>query len=111
MLDPKYIHLNVHSDYSIIDGLCKIDNILKKTYEYNMPSIALTDFSNLSASIKFFKKSFYYGIKPIIGLDICIYFKDINNLNFSTLLVTNSIGYKNLIKLVSFCYKNNKSYI
>ncbi len=106
MMDPKFIHLNVHSDYSIKDSICKIDDILKKSYELNIPSIALTDYFSLSGIIKFYKKSLFYGIKPIFGADIAIYYKDINSINFSTLLIINKLGYLNLIKLISIAYKN-----
>ncbi len=112
MSDPKFIHLNVHSDYSIQNGLCKIKNIIKKSLKLNMPSVSLTDFFSLSAIIKFINISHYYGIKPIVGCDICvIYKKFIYNI---TLLIKNKLGYNNLTKLISLFYKhknNNKLYI
>ncbi len=110
-MDPKFIHLNVHSDYSIKDGICKIEDLLKKCVEFEMPSIALTDFYNLSASIKFINKSYYYGIKPIIGVDIYIHYKNsfYKESHLLTILVMNNIGYKNLIKLVSLSFIKDKS--
>ncbi len=109
-MDPKFIHLNVHSDYSIKDGICKVDNLLKKCIELKIKSIALTDFYNLSASIKFINRSYYYGIKPIIGIDIYIHYE--NNIykesHLLTLLVMNNIGYNNLLKLLSLSLINNK---
>ncbi len=101
---PKFIHLNVHSDYSIQDSLCKIDNIVKKSFDFNMPCVALTDFFSLSAIIKFIKLSYNYGIKPIVGSDICVLYK--NYLYNITLLIMNKVGYNNLIKLISISYKN-----
>lgn len=110
---PKFIHLNVHSDYSIQDGLCKIDKIVKKSLKLNMPSVALTDFFSLSAIIKFVKISYNYGIKPIVGCDINIIYK--NFVYNITLLIINKIGYKNLTKLVSLSYRkklnNNNLYL
>ncbi len=106
MYDPKFVHLNVHSDYSIIDSICKVNDILKYAYKLETPCIALTDYFNLSSIVKFSKKSYFYGIKPIFGIDIGIFFKEIYSINFSTLLVMNEIGYNNLLKLISIAYKN-----
>ncbi len=113
MSNPKFIHLNVHSDYSIRDSICKINLLLKKSYYLNIPCIALTDYFNLSGVIKFFNKSLFYGIKPILGSDICIFFNNINSINFSTLLILNEIGYKNLIKIISIAHKcsNNSLFL
>ncbi len=108
MLDPKFIHLNIHSDYSIKDSLCKIDNIIEKSVELNMPCVSLTDYFSLSAIIKFINLSYKYGIKPIVGSDICVIYKGyIYNI---TLLIMNSIGYKNLSKLISLSYRNKYKY-
>ncbi len=111
MIDPKFVHLNIHSDYSIKDGLCKIDFIIKKSVDLNMPCVSLTDFFSLSGIIKFINLSYYYGIKPIVGSDVCVFYKGyIFNV---TLLIINKIGYKNLSKLISlsYKYKNNKLFI
>ncbi len=108
MLKPKFIHLNVHTDYSIKDGLCKIDNILNKIKEINVPSIAITDFFSLSVIIKFVKLSYILGIKPIIGVDIYMYYRNVDKEFIPlTLLVMNSVGYNNLVKLISKSYKFN----
>ncbi len=109
-MDPKFIHLNVHSDYSIKDGICKIEDLLKKCVELNIPSIALTDFYSLSASIKFINKSYFYGIKPIIGVDIYIHYKNTfyKESHLSTILVMNNIGFSNLIKLISLFFIKDK---
>ncbi len=104
MFKPKFIHLNIHSDYSIKDGLCKIDNIIEKSIEFNMPSVSLTDFFSLAAIIKFINLSYNSGIKPIVGSDICVFYKGyIYNI---TLLIMNNLGYSNLSKLISLSYKN-----
>ncbi len=112
-MDPKFIHLNVHSDYSFKDGLCKINKLIKNLLKIKMPSIALTDFTNLSASIKFFNKCYIEGIKPVIGIDIYIHYDNYiswgNESHLITILVMNLQGFKNLVKLISLAYLNNKS--
>ncbi len=105
MFYPKFIHLNVHSDFSIKNGLCKVDDLIKNISKMNMPSVAITDYFSLSAVIKFINTSYLYGIKPIIGADIFYYYKDIKkNIYPVTILVKNNIGYKNLVKLISKAY-------
>ncbi len=107
MILPNFIHLNVHSDYSIKDSICKVNDILYNIYKLNMSSVAITDFFSLSVVVKFFKYSFKYGIKPIIGSDLNIFLSSKNNGNFfsSIVLVMNKIGFINLTKLISISYK------
>ncbi|PPI88684.1 DNA polymerase III subunit alpha [Candidatus Pantoea edessiphila] len=104
--EPKFIHLNVHSDYSMIDGLIKIKSIVKKAFLLGMPSIAITDFTNVCGLIQFYCNSHNMGIKPIVGTD----FKVNNNILSNhctkiTILASNNIGYQNLILLISRAYK------
>ncbi|XBC44578.1 MAG: DNA polymerase III subunit alpha [Buchnera aphidicola (Schlechtendalia peitan)] len=108
MLYPKFIHLKVHSDFSMIDGLAKPDELVKKALELGMPAIAITDFSNLHGVIKFYKVAFNKGIKPIIGVDFNIYSDACvsNGLEKITVLASNNTGYRNLIILLSRAYKN-----
>ncbi|QJC33298.1 DNA polymerase III subunit alpha [Enterobacteriaceae endosymbiont of Donacia clavipes] len=107
---PEFIHLNVHSDYSIQDGLAKIEQLVKKVSLLNMPAIAITDFSNIFGLIKFYKSAHNFGLKAIIGADFKI--KNLFNLNNNnqysklTILIMNNIGYQNLKLLIFDAYKN-----
>ncbi|QJC35703.1 DNA polymerase III subunit alpha [Enterobacteriaceae endosymbiont of Donacia sparganii] len=109
MNDLKFIHLHVHSDYSIKDGLAKIEQIAKKTALLNMPGIAITDFNNIFGLIKFYKITHNLGLKAIIGVDLKIKnFININNNKYSklTILAMNNIGFQNIKLLIFDSYKN-----
>ncbi|QJC29962.1 DNA polymerase III subunit alpha [Enterobacteriaceae endosymbiont of Plateumaris sericea] len=104
----KFIHLHVHSDYSMKDGLAKIEHLIKRTSEFNMPAIAITDITNIFGLIKFYKKSHNLGIKAIIGSEFII--KNCIHLNnyFTKIIILakNNSGYHNLKLLISDAYKN-----
>lgn len=101
----KFVHLNVHTDYSIIDGLIKVDSLLEHIRFLKMPAVAITDFNNLFGLIKFYHSSHKIGIKPIIGADFLI--KSFSNeISKLTILAKSYIGYKNLIFLISLSYKH-----
>lgn len=110
MTNPKFIHLNVHSDFSITDGLSKINILVKQSSLFKMPAIGITDCTNLYGLIKFLKYTKYYGIKPIIGVDVFLYSEiEKNKTNRLTLLAKNIDGYKNIIRLISLAYINKYS--
>lgn len=109
MNEPKFIHLHVHSDYSIIDGLSKPEELVKKAVSLNMPAIAITDYNNLYGVIKFYNIAHQLGIKPIIGITVKFFSNLINNeLTKLTLLASNQEGYKNLILLISRAYQKRQ---
>ncbi len=104
-----FVHLHVHSDYSLLDGACNLDSLLKRAAELNMYAIALTDHGNLYGAIHFMDKASKYNIKPIIGCEIYIAPVSIKNRSSDdnyhlTILAENEIGYKNLIKLASIAF-------
>ncbi|AKC59852.1 DNA polymerase III subunit alpha [Blochmannia endosymbiont of Polyrhachis (Hedomyrma) turneri] len=104
MKEPNFIHLHIHSDYSMIDGLAKIHSLVEQAAYLNMPALAITDFTNIFGSIKFYSYAHNLGIKPIIGSDFLIKF---HNKYFEvTCLAANNTGYKNLINIISKAYRN-----
>ncbi|ACL30055.1 DNA polymerase III subunit alpha [Buchnera aphidicola] len=110
MNEPKFIHLHVHSDYSMIDGLSKPEDLVKKAASLNMPAIAITDYNNLYGVIKFYNMAHKLGLKPIIGITVNFFSDLINNqLTKLTLLASTQEGYKNLILLISRAYQ--KGYV
>ncbi len=105
----KFTHLHVHSHYSLLDGLPKIDELLDYVKELGMDSVALTDHGVLYGAVEFYKKAKEKGIKPIIGCEVYLAYEkmeqkrpniDDKRYHF-VLLVKNEEGYKNLVKLVT----------
>jgi len=107
--DTKFVHLHTHSHYSLLDGLSKVDGLVKLAKEYEMPAIALTDHGNMYGAIEFYRTCKKNDIKPIIGFEAYVTLDSrhekragIDNKRFHlTLLAKNNVGYKNLIKLVT----------
>src|SRR3989344_861040 len=105
----KFVHLHTHSHYSLLDGLSKIDQLVKKVKEAGMDSLAITDHGNLYGAVEFYQYAQKHGIKPIIGCEMYIcddrFDKNPNadNRNYYhlVLLAKNNEGYQNLIKLVT----------
>ncbi|GAB3004432.1 DNA polymerase III subunit alpha [Psychrosphaera aestuarii] len=102
--DPRFVHLRVHSDFSMMDGLAKVKVILARAAEQSMPAIALTDQMNLCGLVKFYEGAHGKGIKPIIGVDVWVKREDDEPLFRLTLLAKNNDGYKNITTLISKAY-------
>lgn len=100
MIDPKFVHLRLHTDYSMIDGLANPYQIIKKASDLKMVALGITDVNNLFGVLKFYKCAIKYGIKPILGVDFHLrsHLAE-NKLIKITLLASTYEGYKNLITL------------
>lgn len=104
-----FIHLHNHSEYSLLDGLSKIPEMVKRSKELNMKALAITDHGNMYGAIYFYKKCQEIGIKPIIGCEIYVskrtrHDKEVgidSDSNHLVLLAKNDVGYKNLMKIIS----------
>ncbi|MBN2234904.1 MAG: PHP domain-containing protein, partial [Opitutales bacterium] len=68
--DPSFVHLHLHTDYSLLDGCCRIDRLMARCAELQMPAVAMTDHGNLFGAIDFYNSARKKGIKPIIGCEI-----------------------------------------
>ena len=107
-----FTHLHLHTQFSLLDGACRLGNLVSRAKELGMTSLAITDHGNMYGVVDFYRECKKQGIKPIIGCEVYVaprtrfdrdkvLDKDYNHL---VLLVKNEIGYKNLIKLVSRGY-------
>ncbi len=96
----QYVHLGIHSEYSITDSIIRIPELVKTAAAEQMPALALTDLSNLHAAVKFYSSCLGKGIKPIFGSDVRI----LDEQYRVTLLAMNDLGWRNLTELVSKGY-------
>jgi DNA polymerase III subunit alpha len=104
-----FVHLHNHSEFSLLDGLSKIPEMVTRVKDLGMDAIAVTDHGNLYGTIKFYKEAIAQGVKPIIGCEIYVAKRSMldkeagvdNDYNHLILLAENNEGYKNLMKIVS----------
>ncbi len=103
-----FVHLHLHSEYSLLDGACRLKQLVKRAKEYGMESVAVTDHGNIYAAIEFYDECKAQGIKPIIGCEMYMAegsrFERAGKPYHLILLCKNGEGYKNLCKLVSASY-------
>jgi len=108
-MEPRFVHLHVHSEYSLVDAVVRIKPLVKAVAAMDMPALALTDQSNLFALVKFYKAAESAGIKPIIGVDAWLHNPDDPGKPFRlVLLAQNAVGYGNLTRLVSRGYQEGQ---
>lgn len=107
----NFVHLRVHSEYSLYDSVLRIDEMAAQAKSLDMPALALTDHGNLYGLLKFYKACLGKGVKPILGADIWLENPDAEDEPFTlTLLCQNDQGYKNLRELLSLAYRENQKY-
>ncbi|MBA2652606.1 MAG: DNA polymerase III subunit alpha [Tatlockia sp.] len=108
-MQPRFTHLRVHTEYSIVDGLIRIKPLMKSLAEKGMNAVAVTDFCNLFAAVKVFTTAVDQGIKPILGADLPCHEPDNpEQITSLVLLCQNEIGYRNLTCLVSKAYQEGQ---
>ena len=106
---PQFVHLRLHSEYSIVDGLVRIDDVVKAAVKDRQPALAMTDLANLFGMVKFYKASRGKGIKPIVGCDVWITNDtDRDKPSRLLLLVKNRIGYLQLCELLAQAWIENQ---
>ena len=101
---PQFIHLSVHSEYSLVDGLIRIDELVDRTAALGMPAVALTDVCNFFALVRFYQAAEARGLKPICGAEFAVLVAEDAPPARLTLLVQDAIGYRNLTRLISRAY-------
>ncbi|HVD12806.1 MAG TPA: DNA polymerase III subunit alpha, partial [Gaiellaceae bacterium] len=107
MAEAGFVHLHVHSEYSILDGACRIHSLAARAAELEMPGVALTDHGSLAGAVELYREAGKHGVKPLIGCELYVaedrraQRKGYAHL---TLLAENETGYGNLIKLASAGY-------
>ncbi|PXW89950.1 DNA polymerase-3 subunit alpha [Nitrosomonas sp. Nm84] len=106
---PAFIHLRLHSEYSILDGTIRIPEVVAKAVADQMPALALTDLANLFGLVKFYQTANKNGIKPILGCDVWIANESDRNKPIRLLLLCQShAGYLLLSRLLSRAYRENQ---
>src|SRR5919201_1823630 len=114
----SFVHLHLHTEYSLLDGAIRMRELMKKAAEYEMPAVAVTDHGNLFGAIEFYQEAERAGVKPIIGCEAYIaprsHKEKASSLREAayhfTLLAENEIGYRNLVKLITTAHLDGFHY-
>ena len=101
-MNPTFVHLRVHSEYSLSDGIVRIKPLLDATADNNMPAVGITDHNNLFALVKFYKAAQESGVNPIVAADVMIASQRENDDPSPLVLIArDEVGYRNLSELIS----------
>ena len=109
----EFVHLHLHTEYSLLDGMCRIGGVTQLAHKYGMKSLAITDHGTMAGVLKFYEESLQHGLKPIIGIEMYIAPESRFDQNYDskreaffhiTLLARNSQGYRNLLRLSTLSY-------
>ena len=114
----SFVHLHLHTEYSLLDGSIRMKELMKKAAEFEMPAVAITDHGNLFGAIEFYQEAQRVGVKPIIGCEVYIApgsHRDRppsrrDSAHHFTLLAENETGYRNLVKLVTAAHLDGFHY-
>ena len=108
MSQPQFVHLHLHTDYSLLDGACEIERLVGRVKELDMPAVAVTDHGNIFGAVAFHNAAKEAGVKPILGCELYICKKEDHRAapegdtyNHLVVLAENDEGYRNLVKIVS----------
>ncbi len=118
MAENPFVHLHLHTEYSLLDGAIRMKELMKKAREFKMPAVAVTDHGNLFGAIEFYQEANNAGVKPIIGCEAYIAQRSHKDRSISsresayhfTLLARNTTGYHNLVKLISTAHLDGFHY-
>jgi DNA polymerase-3 subunit alpha len=107
----QFVHLHLHTDYSLLDGACDVEKLCQRVQQLGMPAVAMTDHGNIFGAVHFVNAAHKYGVKPIMGCELYICKKDDHNIertppegdtyNHLLVLAENDEGYRNLMKITS----------
>ncbi|HEY2046488.1 MAG TPA: DNA polymerase III subunit alpha [Candidatus Udaeobacter sp.] len=119
MSRDSFVHLHLHTEYSLLDGSIRMKEVMKKAAEFKMPAVAMTDHGNLFGAIEFYQEAQRAGVKPIIGCEIYVAPESHKDRPPSrresayhfTLLAENETGYRNLVKLVTAAHLDGFHYV
>jgi len=111
MSQNQFVHLHLHSDYSLLDGACDVEKLVERVHELGMPAVAMTDHGNIFGAVHFVNAAHKAGVKPIVGCELYICKKDDHVItrtppdgdtyNHLLVLAENEEGYRNLVKITS----------
>ena len=105
---PSFVHLRVHTDYSLVDSVVRVKPLVARCAGMAMPAVAMTDDSNLFALIKFYRAAMGAGLKPLAGADLWLESAVLEEPARISVLVQNSVGYANLRLLISRAWQHNQ---
>jgi DNA polymerase III subunit alpha len=107
----QFVHLHLHTDYSLLDGACDVEKLCQHVQQLGMPAVAMTDHGNIFGAVHFVNAAHKHGVKPIVGCELYICKKDDHNIertppdndtyNHLLVLAENEEGYRNLVKITS----------
>src|SRR6476659_6376556 len=107
----QFVHLHLHTDYSMLDGACDVEKLVQRVKELGMPAVAMTDHGNIFGAVHFVNAAHKAGVKPIVGCELYVCKKDDHviertppdgdSYNHLLVLAENEVGYRNLVKITS----------